>query len=278
MKRIISLVVLLLVIWSSSAELPLPKGIDGMIYTLPELQPVPDGTRFEICNLANSYCVSGLTGNYAYSGRFSAALTGNDGDTIRITAEYNGYTVNRTVKLNGSMHNINLFIELDSKKVLPQLAPSPTKRAAESPSILAIPQDEQQKKVKRPNEIRILPSPKVFDPYVELSGVIFEREGKEVRSKTEIELYNPATGQLEKGRTGVGCSGCYYALIKAEPGQELTLRIKTKQSYHYRLIVNSSEIHKNITLNRLEGESQSRLRTGLIYLLENIFKPIIGLK
>ncbi|MBW2988170.1 hypothetical protein DRJ48_03405 [Candidatus Woesearchaeota archaeon] len=261
-KASIKLLWLLLLILSLSrvfAYMPLPKGIDGVIYDMNTLTPVPNGTNFSVCNLAISVCVYGKTGNHAHSGRFSAAIQGQDGDLIEVRAWRNQHSTNRTVLLNGSMHNVNLLLDLGTSNYPPEDS-SPTEMAAESPSTLEATStqlaniqletmdDLEMKREEIINAIRVIPSPRFNDTYVELRGYIFSCPGREVENGTEFVLYNNNTKTGISGVTGVGSNGAYYALLHAKPGDTITLQVYYPDMHEFVVNLTDREMELNITL------------------------------
>ena len=91
--------------------LPVPHGIDGIIYELDGVTQVRSGIDFSIYDTANQQGVYGKTG-HGSPGRYSASLQGEDGDIliIRTWNKYNQYNI--SLPLHGVMRNVNLILNM----------------------------------------------------------------------------------------------------------------------------------------------------------------------
>lgn len=124
MKKIIDLIIIIsLLLFNIIAvnAIPVPHGIEGIVYELDGITQVRKGVDFYIHNLDNDKIIAGKTG-YGSSGRYSAALKGRDGDKIVVKAWNKYNSVNVTVDLEGVMYNVNLLLNM----TYPPLAPNIT--------------------------------------------------------------------------------------------------------------------------------------------------------
>jgi PGF-pre-PGF domain-containing protein len=88
----------------------MPLAVHGTVYDLDGETQAPSGTFISINDTTSGYYVEGVTGTFYNSGRYAAAVFGEVGDTVIITAS-NGYDSNsQSLVLSGSMYDINLFI------------------------------------------------------------------------------------------------------------------------------------------------------------------------
>jgi len=115
-KQILNFVIVLLLSGIVFA-LPTPHGIDGTIYELDGLTPLPN-IDFQVIDLTTGENIIGKTRN---DGSYSVSLDGNNGDNIMLKAwnEYNSN--NRTFSLNGVMHNVNLHFNTSIPNLPPEL-------------------------------------------------------------------------------------------------------------------------------------------------------------
>jgi PGF-pre-PGF domain-containing protein len=106
--RLVLLVALLAMPFVSGQSMPL--AVHGTVYSLDGETQVPKGTFISINDTDSKYYVEGATGTFYNSGRYSAAVYGEIGDTVVITTS-NGYDADsQSVTLSGSMYNIDLYI------------------------------------------------------------------------------------------------------------------------------------------------------------------------
>lgn len=103
---------------------PIPQGIDGIIYELDRITEVPKGTDFYVENLNNGEKIYGKTG-HGSNGRYSVSLSG-DYDDIIIVKAWNDYNqVNETIPLQGVIHNFNLFLNMTFPQIAPKITSEP---------------------------------------------------------------------------------------------------------------------------------------------------------
>jgi PGF-pre-PGF domain-containing protein len=110
--------------------LPLPHGIDGIIYELDGITQVRAGIDFSIKDITTGEFIHGKTG-YGSSGRYSVSLNGNDGDIIIIKAWNRVNSVNVTVTLQGVMHNVNLYLNMSMPNFPPNITSIPITNATQ---------------------------------------------------------------------------------------------------------------------------------------------------
>lgn len=110
--------------------IPVPHGIDGVIYELDGITQVRNGIDFYVHDATNGQIISGKTG-YGSSGRYSVSLKGNDGDIIVIKAWNKFNQVNATLILNGVMRNVNLFLNMTFPPIAPNITSQPVTNAIE---------------------------------------------------------------------------------------------------------------------------------------------------
>ena len=88
----------------------MPLSIHGTVYELDGTTQAPRGTFISINNTFSGYYAEGETGTFFNPGRYSASIQGNIGDEVIITASNGFNDVSVVVSLQGSMRNIDLFL------------------------------------------------------------------------------------------------------------------------------------------------------------------------
>jgi hypothetical protein len=101
--------------------IPLPHGIDGLVYDLDGITTVGSGINFQVKDISNGQIKEGVTKN----GRYSVSLNGNSGNTIVITVWNNYHASNRTIVLDGVMHNVNLILNMSMPNSAPIITSNP---------------------------------------------------------------------------------------------------------------------------------------------------------
>ncbi|MEK6967708.1 MAG: putative Ig domain-containing protein [Nanoarchaeota archaeon] len=118
MKKQILLAMIVLILFAHQSlaqeSIPIPHGIDGYVLSMENGAQLPSGTYISINNTNSDFYYEGTTGRGPDSGKYSVALTGNDGDTIILTAKNAHHTSTRTVTLFGAMHDINIYLSTQS--------------------------------------------------------------------------------------------------------------------------------------------------------------------
>jgi len=114
------LMALVIILLSGTVQaIPTPQGLDGFVLGLDGVTQADEGTTFTIINLDSGDILSGTTGMGHLSGRYSTTIKGITGDRLFIEARTRWHSVNRTVNLTGSMHNVNLLLNLSEPKGIP---------------------------------------------------------------------------------------------------------------------------------------------------------------
>ena len=124
------LILIFLFLLNITNAIPVPRGVDGIIYELDGITQVRSGTDFYVHDISNGQIIYGKTG-YGSSGRYSVSLKGNDGDIIVIKA-WNKYNqVNATLTLIGVMRNVNLLLNMTFPPIAPNITSQPITNAIE---------------------------------------------------------------------------------------------------------------------------------------------------
>ena len=129
MKRIIVAIVLLACPLLVSA-IPVPHGVDGIIYELDGITQVQASTNFSVNDTTTGEIITGKTG-YGSSGGYSVSLNGNDGDTVVIKAWNKLHRTNTTIILQSVMRNVNLLLNMTIPNVAPNITSAPTTNATQ---------------------------------------------------------------------------------------------------------------------------------------------------
>ena len=116
MKKLMLLGIILIfaqIIYAQDS-IPIPHGIDGYILKLSDSSQADAGTFFSINDTNSGFFRTGQTGIGPFTGKYSVAVTGADGDTIIIKAWNSQGSSSRIITLSGAMHDINLFLNMQS--------------------------------------------------------------------------------------------------------------------------------------------------------------------
>ncbi|MBS3130908.1 PGF-pre-PGF domain-containing protein [Candidatus Woesearchaeota archaeon] len=108
----------------------MPKGVSGAIYELDGITQVRKGIDFYVTNLDNGKIVQGKTG-MGSSGGYSAAITGDNGDTILLKAWNKYHESNVTFALSGVMYGMNLMLNMTYPPLAPNITSMPIEQATE---------------------------------------------------------------------------------------------------------------------------------------------------
>lgn len=92
------------------AVVPMPHGIQGIVYMSDGVTEVPAGTSFSVNDTTSGFFIEGTAGAGRYSGWYSVSINGNDGDTIIIRAWNTTHYGERTVILVEDMTGIDVII------------------------------------------------------------------------------------------------------------------------------------------------------------------------
>lgn len=121
---ILSSIMLIIIISDNALSLeiiPTPHGIDGVIYTEDNVTEVKTGTFVSVRNADSGFYTEGLTGIEGSSGKYSFSIEGDNGDIIIIKAWNDFHITNRTIILQGSMHNVNLLLNTVKESAIRKL-------------------------------------------------------------------------------------------------------------------------------------------------------------
>lgn len=120
------ILIFLLVTVNIGTAVPVPQGIDGYIFDLDGITEVHEGIEVIINNTATGHSTITTTGRGSHTGRYAAALQGNNGDELTITARNkdNNNTIHTT--LSGVMHNVNMLLNMTLRPYPPNItSPAP---------------------------------------------------------------------------------------------------------------------------------------------------------
>lgn len=193
----------ILVMIPSSLAIPVPHGIDGYVFDLDSGYQVPSGTSVTITNLETSRILTLSTGQGPHTGRYSIVLEGIDGDRISIVTNRDGEWANRTVILNGSMHQVNLYLNLTGGGITAGITTS-----SQSPSI-----DESDGEMSH----RSVPE------IIEIAGIIEDNSGDGIG---EVIVTNLATRETVQATMGPNGGRSFTAVITGGRGDALEIRYK----------------------------------------------------
>ncbi|MCK5282022.1 MAG: PGF-pre-PGF domain-containing protein [Nanoarchaeota archaeon] len=125
---ILLIILLILIVSAITYSMPVPHGIDGNIYELDSLTPVGNNIDFSIHDITTGEFIQGKTKNNGY---YSAALNGNNGNTIIIKTWNKHHSSNRTIILNSVMHNVDLLLNMTMPQFPPNITSIPITEAIE---------------------------------------------------------------------------------------------------------------------------------------------------
>ena len=103
---------------------PTPRGIEGKIYHLDAITEVFSGFPVIIENLNTSEIVEGKTGKGS-SGRYSFVLNWDLGDEIKVIARNPFFEDSVTLELEGSIRNVNLYLNMTFENLPPNITSIP---------------------------------------------------------------------------------------------------------------------------------------------------------
>ncbi|MBN2423166.1 PGF-pre-PGF domain-containing protein [Candidatus Woesearchaeota archaeon] len=128
-KPIINIVLFLLVLEVITAQ-PFPLGIDGFVYFRDGMTPVSNDVNFSVNNTNNGFYIQGAAGKII-PGRYSVAIRGEQGDLIEIRAWNNITAASQFITVEGSLHDINLILDMDIPNYAPEIISEPVLTAYE---------------------------------------------------------------------------------------------------------------------------------------------------
>lgn len=127
-KNLILLGILILLINAiNSLALPVPRGVDGIIYDLEGNQI--SGAFFSVNDTVTGQFTQGITGSYGSPGRYSVSINGEDSDLIIIRAWNQYHNTSMQVLLEGVMHKINLYLNTTMPNNAPEIISTPVTQA-----------------------------------------------------------------------------------------------------------------------------------------------------
>ncbi|MCP3686334.1 MAG: PGF-pre-PGF domain-containing protein [bacterium] len=129
--RIAMLTLFLIVLAGFVAAVPVPHGIDGIIYTLDGVTQVDKGTRFSVYDTTSGYYTEGVTGRGTNPGKYAVTLKGGDGDNIILTAWNKANNASRSVTLYGVLHGVDLLLNTTVPNYAPNITSEPVTTAQE---------------------------------------------------------------------------------------------------------------------------------------------------
>ncbi|MFC1648283.1 PGF-pre-PGF domain-containing protein [Nanoarchaeota archaeon] len=106
---------------SLATAIPVPLGIDGIVYELDGTTPVMNGVTV-IVNDTTAGIVINTTTGLGSPGRYSVVINGNTSDHVIVTASNPVHSSSRETNLTGIIHNFDITLNM----TLPDLAPSIT--------------------------------------------------------------------------------------------------------------------------------------------------------
>ena len=125
-KHIIIIVILIWALLSLNANaIPVPHGIDGHVYDLDGITPAAN-IGFSINDTTTGEFIQGKT---RANGKYSVALNGSNGNiiVIKVWNKYNSN--NKTITLQGVMHNVDLLLNMTIPNLPPEIISEPIKTA-----------------------------------------------------------------------------------------------------------------------------------------------------
>ena len=110
-----------------SYAIPVPHGIDGHVYELDGITPACN-IDFSVNDTITGEIIHGKT---RANGKYSVSLNGNDGNIIMISVWNKYNTNNRTITLQGVMHNVDLLLNMSIPELSPNITSDPVTNATE---------------------------------------------------------------------------------------------------------------------------------------------------
>ncbi len=208
---------MMLVLLAAVSSVPVPYGIDGVVYGL-DGERADSSVKIAIRNLNNSYYVHGFLRE---DGSYSASLQGEPGNSIEVTASTGINTVRKVFIIEEVMHGHNLSLNLSKpepvKPDLPQSSSSGSRK-------------------------RILRRPRVVAGLITL-------DDEPAAPGIEYELTNTETGETVGGEVQEGLNA-YADVIRGNEGDLLELQVGD-DSYNERTAfpITGEVTRKDVNLN-----------------------------
>ncbi|MBI4438370.1 PGF-pre-PGF domain-containing protein [Candidatus Woesearchaeota archaeon] len=111
----------------SAYAIPLPLGVDGAVYDVDGFTKAGK-VAFSVKNVVTGQEVRGFT----RAGRYSVALSGNDGDSVVVSVWNIEHNSSRSVALSGVMHGVDLLLNLTIRNYAPVILSVPSLVAVQS--------------------------------------------------------------------------------------------------------------------------------------------------
>jgi len=108
--------------------IPVPHGIDGIVYELDGVTPVGNGIDFSVYDTNTGELIIGKT---KANGYYSVSLSGNNNDIVIVKVWNRYHSSNRTIILQGVMHNVNLLLNMSIPALPPNITSVPITKAIE---------------------------------------------------------------------------------------------------------------------------------------------------
>ena len=121
-----TILLLTMIILTSSlvVALPVPQGIDGVVYNLDGLTQVREGIPVIIKNLETNETINIETGK-GFSGRYSTTIPWVKGTQIKVMAKNPLNNVSRTITLEGVIRNLDLHLNMSLPSLPPEIRSQP---------------------------------------------------------------------------------------------------------------------------------------------------------
>ena len=126
--RILVYALLFLIVVQINYAIPVPHGIDGNIYELDGITPAGKGIDFSVYDIITGEFIQGKTKNNGY---YAVSSNGDNGDLIIIRTWNKYHSSNRTVILQGVMHNVDLLLNMSMPQSPPIITSNPITEATE---------------------------------------------------------------------------------------------------------------------------------------------------
>ena len=121
MVRAMILVSVLMLVLPAYAQVPIPRGISGIVYLSDGVTEAPWGTSFSLNDITSGDYMEGTTGAGPHSGWYSVSINGSDGDEVTVKAWNTTHLGITSVTLLGDMAGIDVVIDIPA----PTLTPAP---------------------------------------------------------------------------------------------------------------------------------------------------------
>lgn len=121
---ILAALLVFLLINTGAHAIPTPQGVDGTVYELDGITPVPPYVTLTIHNKETGQTIHTNPGR-GRPGRYSAALNWPKGTTVIVTAQNPEHEANATVQLEGILHGVDLYLNMTLSPYPPIITSTP---------------------------------------------------------------------------------------------------------------------------------------------------------